>query len=264
MPIQESVPEVEIVSSNPSKRGGNFSVDEDSLLVSAWLNISADTFWEKVWQYFCENNTYGTTRSVSSLEDAKVLYMKSSHNKKVAFAFEHCWAVLKNQPKWTTLKKKSKGLPRTPSSIDQVGSNNDDTMVLERPIGRKAEKAKRKRADGDMGFEDYLAKKLQYIQDAQEQEKEALRIKADRVRVEVERVDIEKESHEKDKEALRIKANRVRVDAQRADIEKERLCLDTIREEGRVMIMETSGMNEKEKLYFENLKDEILARHNLK
>ncbi|KAL4598249.1 hypothetical protein ACB092_11G047700, partial [Castanea dentata] len=283
-------------------------VDEDNLLVSAWLNISVDavqgtdqktdTFWEKVWQYFCENNTYGTTRSVSSvtsrwgtisreiskfagllakiearnpsgstdqmkLEDAKVLYMKSSHNKKVAFAFEHCWAVLKNQPKWTTLKKKSKGLPQTPSSIDQVGSNNDDTVVLERPIGRKAEKAKRKRTDGDTAFEDYLAKKLQYIQDAQEQEKEALRIKADRVRVEAERVDIEKESHEKDKEALRIKADRVRVDAQRADIEKERLRLDTIREEGRVMTMETSGMNEKEKLYFENLKDEILARHNL-
>ncbi|KAL4597578.1 hypothetical protein ACB092_11G000500 [Castanea dentata] len=77
MPIQESVPEVEIVSSNPPKRGGNFSVDEDNLLVSAWLNTSvdavqgtdqkADTFWEKVWQYFCENNTYGTTRSVSSV-----------------------------------------------------------------------------------------------------------------------------------------------------------------------------------------------------
>ena len=77
------------------------------------------------------------------------------------------------------------------------------------------------------------------------------------------RVDIEKESHEKDKEALRIKADRVRVDAQRADIEKERLRLDTIREEGRIMTMETTGMNEKEKLYFENLKDEILARHNL-
>ncbi|KAL4620149.1 hypothetical protein ACB092_06G132900 [Castanea dentata] len=276
MPIQESVPEVEIGSSNPSKRGGDFSVDEDNLLVYAWLNISvdavqgtdqkADTFWEKVWQYFCENNTYRTTRSVSfvtsrwgtisretskfagllakieaqnpsgatdqmKLEDAKVLYMKSSHHKKVPFAFEHCWAVLKNQPKWTTLKKKSKGLPQTPSSIDQVGSNNDDTMVLERPIGRKAEKAKRKRERW--------------------------------VQVEAERVDIEKESHEKDKEALHIKADRVRVDAQRADIEKEMLRLDTIREEGRVMIMETSGMNEKEKLCFENLKDEILARHNL-
>ena len=39
-------------------------------------------------------------------------------------------------------KERSKWLPQTPCSIDQVGSNDDDIMVLERPIGRKAEKAK--------------------------------------------------------------------------------------------------------------------------
>ena len=77
MPIQDSLPEVEIVTSNSTKRGGNFSVDEDLLLISAWLNISMDAvhgtdqrgqkFWEKIWQYFCENNTYGITRFASSL-----------------------------------------------------------------------------------------------------------------------------------------------------------------------------------------------------
>ena len=137
--------------------------------------------------------------------------------KKVAFAFEHCWVVLKNQPKWSMPKERSKRLPQTPSSVDQVDSN-DDTVVLKRPIGRKAEKAKRKRIDGDKGFDDYLAKKLHYIQ----------------------------ASHEQDKEALRIKA--------------ERLRLETIREEGKILTMDTSGMNDKEKLYFENLKDQILAR----
>ena len=40
MPIQESCSEVEIVTSNPTIHGGNFSVDEDNLLISAWLNIS--------------------------------------------------------------------------------------------------------------------------------------------------------------------------------------------------------------------------------
>nr|POE92619.1 hypothetical protein CFP56_62615 [Quercus suber] len=132
-------------------------------------------------------------------------------------------------------KKRSKGLPQTPSLIDQVGSNDNNTMVLEKPIGRKAKKAKRKRTNGDKGFEDYLVKKLQYIQ----------------------------ESHEQDKETLCIKADRVRVDAQRADIEKDRLRLETIREEGRIITMDTSGMNEKERLYFENLKDQILARQKL-
>ena len=70
MPIQESCPEVEIVTSNPTKRGGNFSLDEDNLLVSAMQGTDqrVEKFWEKIWQYFCENNTYGTTRSASSLQ----------------------------------------------------------------------------------------------------------------------------------------------------------------------------------------------------
>ena len=38
MPIQ-SLPEVEIVT---SKRGVNFSVDEDLFLISTWLNIGMD------------------------------------------------------------------------------------------------------------------------------------------------------------------------------------------------------------------------------
>ena len=73
MPIQ-SLPEVEIVT---SKRGGNFSVDEDLLFIFAWLNISMDAvhgtdqkgekFWMKIWEYFRVNNTYGTKRSNTSL-----------------------------------------------------------------------------------------------------------------------------------------------------------------------------------------------------
>ena len=73
MPIQ-SLPKVEIVT---SKRGGNFSVDEDFLLISAWLNISMDAvhgtdqkgerFWMKICEYFCVNNTYGTRHSNTSL-----------------------------------------------------------------------------------------------------------------------------------------------------------------------------------------------------
>ena len=40
------------------------------------------------------------------------------------------------------------------------------------------------------------------------------------------------------------------MDAQSSDIENERLCLETIREEGRIMTMDTSAMNEKRKTLF--------------
>ena len=162
------------------------------------------------------------------MKDAKDLYKATPNpttGKNIAFTYEHCWVVLKNQPKWSMPKERSKRLPQAPSSIDQVDSNDDDTVVLEKPIGRKVEKAKRKRTYGDKGFDGYLAKKLQYIQ----------------------------VSHEQDKEVLRIKADKIRVDA-------ERIRLETMREEGRIMTMDTSGMNDKERLYFENLKDQILVR----
>ena len=86
---------------------------------------------------------------------------------------------------------KIKELPQTQSSIDYVGRNDDDTRVLERPIGRKAEKANRKRKDDEKDFGEYLVKKLQYIHESLEQEKEALHIKEERVRVDEQRFDIE-------------------------------------------------------------------------
>ena len=70
-------PSVENASSTKGKRGSNFSVEEDKLLVVAWLNTSVDainnnkqtqnTFRKKVWKYFMQYNTSSTTRTVISL-----------------------------------------------------------------------------------------------------------------------------------------------------------------------------------------------------
>ena len=70
-------PQVENASSTKGKRGSNFSVEEDKLLVAAWLNTSVDainsneqsqnTFRQKVWEYFMQYNTSGTTHTVISL-----------------------------------------------------------------------------------------------------------------------------------------------------------------------------------------------------
>ena len=78
MYIQDSSPKLEIVTPKTATWGGNFSVEEDVLLVSTWLNTSVDpvsgneqkqeTFTAKVWQYFGQHNSYGTKRSSSSLK----------------------------------------------------------------------------------------------------------------------------------------------------------------------------------------------------
>ena len=58
-------------------RGGKFTVEEDLLLVSAWLNISMDpiagnqqkhnAFWEKIYEYFKKEKTSCTNRTANSL-----------------------------------------------------------------------------------------------------------------------------------------------------------------------------------------------------
>ena len=70
-------PQVENASSTKGKRGSNFGIKEDKLLVATWLNTSVDainsneqtqnTFRKKVWEYFTQYNTSGTTRTIVSL-----------------------------------------------------------------------------------------------------------------------------------------------------------------------------------------------------
>ncbi|KAF7119506.1 hypothetical protein RHSIM_Rhsim13G0193300 [Rhododendron simsii] len=58
------------------QRSGNFTVEEDKLLVSAWLNISMDaiqgndqketTFWQRVKEFIQENEPFDSNRTVVS------------------------------------------------------------------------------------------------------------------------------------------------------------------------------------------------------
>ena len=105
------------------------------------------------------------------------------------FPFQHCWHVLKHQPKWSIPKEYSRvALPLTQDSISIADGDDvslvDDTTNFERPIGRKAEKANRKKKASGKDVGEYLAKKIKVIENLQEQEKESLCIKAERVRLE--------------------------------------------------------------------------------
>ena len=76
-------------------------------------------------------------------------------------------------------------LPPTPDSIPIADGDDvsllDDTTTFERPIGRKAEKANQKKKVSEKDVAEYLAKKMKCIKESQEQEKESLRIKVERV-----------------------------------------------------------------------------------
>ncbi|KAL7236175.1 hypothetical protein ACSBR1_019438 [Camellia fascicularis] len=64
-------------STTKRSRGGDFTIDEDNLIVSAWLNTSLDTvygneqkhktYWSRVYEYFHKHKTSNHERDVNSL-----------------------------------------------------------------------------------------------------------------------------------------------------------------------------------------------------
>ena len=94
------------------------------------------------------------------------------------FPFQHCWHVLKHQPKWSIPKEYSRVvLPPTQDSISIADGDDvslvDDITNFKRPIGKKAQKANRKKKDSGKDVGEYMAKKMKVIEDLQEQEKES-------------------------------------------------------------------------------------------
>ncbi|XP_030933006.1 glutathione S-transferase T3-like [Quercus lobata] len=73
---QMSPPQVESTAKK-LQRGSNFTIQEDVLLVSAFLNVNQDavqstnqkctTYWSRIWEYYHQWKTFTSERTVSSL-----------------------------------------------------------------------------------------------------------------------------------------------------------------------------------------------------
>ncbi|KAI8008163.1 hypothetical protein LOK49_LG07G01159 [Camellia lanceoleosa] len=86
------------------------------------------------------DSIFGVT--VEEIGKAKIMYQEVN---KTSFQFEHCWNVLRHQPKWfeQCQKKKPKRIridpTSSPSTPEPINLGEDDISPLKRPMGRKAE-----------------------------------------------------------------------------------------------------------------------------
>ncbi|KAG2717435.1 hypothetical protein I3760_03G175000 [Carya illinoinensis] len=248
-----------------SVRGANFTPEEDKLLVSAWLNCSLDAF-----------------------DKTKIMYQSLE---KCTFQFEHCWHLLKDQPKWIwratkedPKRRKTMSPSPTPtptrcsaatedSAFDLETENviENEVIELDRPMGRKAEKGKRK-AQGREAEENFQLRKMKYtmLEESRAQEKEFYRLKA-------EKMEYDKEKEEKklrlEDERLRLEAEKIKIEAakeqskirqedERLRLEAEKVELAKKESDQRIMMMDVSVMPEMQRLYFEQLQREIITRHS--
>ena len=140
--------------------------------------------------------------------------------------------MLKDQPKWANPNGRSRAfVPPTPESTSigegDCGSGLGDTSNFGRPIGRKAEKTNRKNKATGKDVGDYLNKKLKFIEESQEYDKESLCIKAEKLRLGELR---DKEITWLEEEKMFIEREKLRIEKERGEeklkIEKERVMIE--------------------------------------
>ncbi|KAL4605745.1 hypothetical protein ACB092_09G052600 [Castanea dentata] len=260
--------EVENAFSTKGKRGANFSVEEDQLLVNEQTQA---TFRQKVWEYFTQYNKSGSTRTITSLlsrwglirertnkfagcmakiTNAKVFFLEI-HKK--PFLLEHCWLMLKDQPKFANLNGRSRAsVPPTPKSTSigeggegDCGSRLGDDCNLERPIGKKAEKANRRNKATGKDVGEYLIKKMKFIE-------EVTRLEKEKMFIEREKLTIEKERSEE----------KLKIEKEKVMIEKKKFEMQYMLEEERIMMKDTSGLTGAQKAFYEQLQEEIMAKRS--
>jgi predicted transcriptional regulator len=160
--------------------------------------------------------------------------------------------MLKGEQKWlyhgTKIKQRkssvvatSANVTHTLNSINEGELDNEshgNNVDFERPIGRKAEKAKRKRKEGPSEEAvEFMKKKMESLEDARVQGEEFLRL--------------EKEKFQLQKLDLEEKIN----------MEKRKLHLQELDREERIMTLDTSGMSEFQQQYWIARQKEIVQIH---
>ncbi|XP_047056297.1 glutathione S-transferase T3-like [Lolium rigidum] len=278
----------------PPNKGKNWSTDEDKVLIAAWANTSIDivgtdqnreTYWARISEYY---NTHkesswpernanaincrytfinketakfcGCLQQILHLEesgrtiqektnDAHLLFKELDIKRKKPFTLMHCYVEFSKYPKWqtkeleTSVKKQKKTIDASPgtSSVrtDATSAHNDALEHEKRPDGVKKEKLQRGKAD------DSACKLSLETVWAQKQEKDELKEAARNVRY--------AQQFELRKEEIALKK---KEDARNErDDARKQFELDE-----RIMLMDTSGMTDVQKQFYQAKQNEILAR----
>ena len=196
---------------------------------------------------------------------------KAEYGKK--FMFEHCWNVLKYAPKWVNSHQnetpRRKRMETTSSSVNLEDKDvtNDSNINLERPPGRKAEKARLNKQKSDEGSSSNVEVMLNVMADDKKKIAESrleflergraqyMELKNKRLCLKEEKINLAKMKEERQ----RMKEERERMKEERERMREER---ETLREEAAIMTMNVDALPLMQQQYFRQCQSEILAKRS--
>ncbi|KAG5556955.1 hypothetical protein RHGRI_007261 [Rhododendron griersonianum] len=195
------------------------------------------------------------TNSLCQISKAKEMYEQKVGS---SFQFDHCWVLLKNQPKWLLDSEKKNQLkrprigtasgPSTPDTINLEDNNvaMDNFVDVERPAGRKGEKERSfqgqpmklmKRKNKDITNSTQFAGALDEIKEC-------------KIKLVEKKMEMLTKTCDQEEEKIRIK--------------KEKLEMDKFKEDERVMMMDLNGLSEEQQEFYTYRKMEILEKRRVK
>ncbi|CAL5327513.1 unnamed protein product [Camellia sinensis] len=265
--------EIESLSKKP-QRGGNFTIEEDKLLVSAWLNISLDaihgneqkrsTYWKRVWDFFHEHKKFEPNRNENSLMN-RWSTIQLAMNK-----FCGCYAqieslhqsdineddkICKEKIMYKELKKSTfkfehywimlMGTTSSPCTPDSINLGEDDVspndfVDLERPTGRKAEKERLNKRKNKESVHLSITKTLE---DIKQDKKKMIDKKIEMI----DKVYVQKEVE-------------LRIIQEKHEVELQKHEMELFKEDERVILMDLSGLLEIQQEFYRARQMEIIKK----
>ena len=194
---------------------------------------------------------------------------------KTLFQFDHCWNMLRCQPKWLEhnerqrIKRIRNAMPSSPSTPELINIGEDDvshdTFVdLERPLDKKVEKervSKRKNEDNTSSKLTGILNEIEEEKNINGKEIEILEITCFK---EQEQDCIKQEQEQK---RICIKKEQVQEQEQeqeRLHIMQEKLRMEQLKEEERIIMMDTSSLSQIQQEYYHQRQMEILESRRSK
>jgi hypothetical protein len=174
----------------------------------------------------------------------------------VPFAYEHCWNLLKNCPKWSTNNDKTRkrlfgnaSSPFTESPIN-LGEDNVSTsnfVDLERLEGRKAAKERLNKKKSNDNNDDIVVRLLTQMN-------ERAMIATERKLQLMEKTSAQEDTR------IQFEGKKIRVEAEKIRVEQAKLRVD----ENKIMLTDTSGLSESQREYIRIRQMEILESRRMK